>query len=74
MGILQSVQRLLVGYLPQLRGVNCSFFSKYVKTSERLVVVLGPEEYDKKRRVNQASTPLAIWRKHRRCPSTGSSP
>jgi hypothetical protein len=39
-----------------------TFFSDYVDHSVREVMVLGPEEYVKKRMVNSASTVLAMWR------------
>ncbi len=40
-----------------------AFFSDYVEYSKRMVMVLGPQEYEKRRMVNSASTPLAMWRK-----------
>jgi hypothetical protein len=39
------------------------FFLDYVEYSKRMVMVLGPQEYEKRRMVNSASTPLAMWRK-----------
>jgi hypothetical protein len=39
------------------------FFSYYVENLKRMVIPLGPEEYEERSMVNSASTPLAMWRK-----------
>jgi len=37
-----------------------AFLSDYVEYSKRMVMVLGPQEYEKRGMVNSASTPLAM--------------
>lgn len=44
-------------------GWSMAFFSDYVEYSKRMVMVLGPQEYEERRMVNSAGTPLAMWRK-----------
>lgn len=44
-------------------GWSMIFFAIYVEYSKRVVMVLGPQEYEERRMVNSASTPLAMRRK-----------